>query len=685
MNNENILLQPSELPFGAVPFDKLRETDYAPAVKAAIELHKEEIARLADAAEAPTFANTVVPFEKSWNQLNTCVLALSNLEIALGTETLMAAMAEVSPLLSAHTAEVYTNEKLWQRIGAVEPDEAMTAEDLRLLEETKADFIDAGADLEEHDRARLLELKKKLSDLTVKFGQNVSNEMQSPSKQLWLTRAQLEGLPADIVEAARHEAIEAGRGADEDSYLFTVFAPSYIPFMKYQANRELRRRMYELNGTRNVGGEFDNTAILKEIANTRLEISWLMGYDSYATFALRRKMARSPLTVMSFLDSLREAYMDPMRNELKEITDFARQTEGCGFELQPWDYSYWANRLRTERYAFDDQELKPYFELDSTIAGVFGLATKLYGYTFEERRDLPLYHPDVRVYEVKDSAGATLGLLYADFFYRGGKSPGAWMTEFRAESKSDGVSRTVPLISIVCNFSKPVAVKPVLLTASEVNTFLHEFGHALHGLSADTVYASMSGTNVRQDFVELFSQFNENYLTQKEFLDTFAKHYQTGEQIPADLLEKFVKSSQFAAAYACVRQLGFGYLDMAYYSITEPLSDDVQVEQFECEACRGVETLPHAKGCIMSPSFGHIFSGGYAAGYYGYKWAEVLDADAFDAFREEGLFNPDTARRFRKMLSSGGTVEPMDLYVEFRGKQPTVEALMRRDGILARD
>ena len=370
-----------------------------------------------------------------------------------------------------------------------------------------------------------------------------------------------------------------------------------------------------------------------------------------------------------------------MKSELAEIEEFATKTEGDDFKLMAWDYSYWANKLKNERYAFNDEDMKPYFELENTINGVLGLATKLYGYKFKENKNIPVYHSDVKAYEVYEKDGAILGVLYADFFYRAGKSPGAWMTEFRTETKDDSGSRTIPLISIVCNFSKPVGNDPVLLTPYEVETFLHEFGHALHGLSAQATYSTLSGTNVYHDFVELFSQFNENYLTEKEFLDSFAKHYKTGKKMPEELIEKFVRSNQFGAAYACMRQLGFGYLDMAYHTIKEPLRASADIEAFEEKAQDPVRTFDVVEGCLLSPAFGHIFSGGYAAGYYGYKWAEVLDADAFAAFQENGIFDNNTAGKFKKMLQSGGTVDPLELYKEFRGKEPSVDALLRRDGI----
>lgn len=451
--------------------------------------------------------------------------------------------------------------------------------------------------------------------------------------------------------------------------------------MKYADSRDLRERLYKLYNSRNVGGEFDNTQILKDIANIRLEIANLMGKETFAEYQLQGTMAANPKTVADFLEQLRVNYTEPMKMEVKEIEEFARKSEGDAFKLMPWDYSYWSDKLKNERYSFNDEDLKPYFELERTIDGVLGLATRLYGYKFKENKNIPVYHPDVKAYEVFEKDGSVLGVLYADFFYRPGKGPGAWMTEFRTETKDDNAKRELPLISIVCNFSKPVGDEPVLLTPDEVETFLHEFGHALHGLSAQATYGSLSGTNVYHDFVELFSQFNENYLTEKDFLDGFARHYKTGKKMPKELIEKFVKAGQYGAGYSCMRQLGFGYLDMAYHTLREPLRASADVEKFEQKAQDPVRIFDVVEGCITSPSFGHIFSGGYAAGYYGYKWAEALDADAFAAFKENGIFNASIAAKFKKMLQAGGTVDPMALYKEFRGKEPTVDALLQRDGV----
>lgn len=689
-DSQNPLLQVGLLPNGAIPFDRMTATDYENAVKEAIALQNQRIAAIVNNRAVPDFENTIVALERSGAELSRADLALGNLEHSLGREDLMEALQNVTPLLSEHASSILLNEGLWNKIKQVYDNRDkftdLTPEDRRLLDETYLSFAINGADLKGADREKYRKLQAELSDLNVKFAQNTTNTMKDPSRRLWLTADQLAGLPESIVDAARHDAKDAleadGKPDDENMYLFTVFMPSYSPFLKYSENRDLRKQLYTLYNTRAIGGEYSNVQLLKDIANVRLEIANLLGYPTFADYQLQHTMAGNPENVYAMLNELREAYYPAMQAELEEIQNFARETEGPDFNLEAWDYSFWSDRLKNARYSFNDEDLKPYFEMNNTIKGVFGLATKLYGYTFKENKSVPGYHPDVKTYDVYGPDGKLLGMLYTDFFYRPGKAPGAWMTEFQTETKDDEGNRTIPIISIVTNFAKPVGNNPVLLTPYEVETFLHEFGHALHGLSAEAKYESLSGTNVYHDFVELFSQFNENYLTQKEFLDSFAKHYKTGKKMPKDLLEKFIKSSQFGAAYACIRQLNFGFLDMAYHTIKEPLRASADIEVFENDAIAPVKIFQPLAGCYMSPAFGHIFSGGYAAGYYGYKWSEELDADAFAAFQESGnIFDKKTAAKFRKMLQSGGTVDPMTLYVEFRGKKPTVDALLIRDGI----
>ncbi len=686
----NPLTVPSTLERSAVPFDQIQVNDYEEAIRQAIAEQNQAIDAITMQRSVPTFENTIQALERSGYQLNHTILILSNLEHALGAPELQDMMTKVMPMLTEHSTSIMLNEALWQRVKQVyenrDLDTSLTPEDRRLIEETYNDFVDNGANLEGEARERYRKLTNELSDLQVKFSQNVTNDMANPSRRLWLTRDQLAGLPESAIAAARQEAAEAlaaeGKADDGSQYLFTVFFPSYSPFMKYLDNRDLRRQMYQLYNTRNVGGEYDNMQLLKDIVNVRLELAQLFGYSNYADYTLGRRMAKNAGNVRKMLDELADAYRQPMQNELAEITEFARKSQGADFNLEAWDYSYWADKLKNEKYAFNDEDMRPYFELDNTINGVFGLAGSLYGYKFKENKNIPTYHADVKAYDVLDKKGNLIGVLYTDFYYRPGKAPGAWMTEYVGESIDDNGTRTLPLISIVMNFSKPTGNEPALLTPYEVETFLHEFGHALHGLSGQAKYETLGGTNVYRDFVELFSQFNENYLTQQKFLDSFAKHYKTGKKMPKALIDKFIKASQYGAAYACMRQLNFGNLDMAYHSITSPLRASQDVAAFEAEAIEPVKLFNAPEGTVISPSFGHIFSGGYAAGYYGYKWAEQLDADAFAAFLESGnIYDPKTAAKFLKMLQSGNTVDPEVLYEEFRGRPATVDALLVRDGI----
>ena len=688
-DSTNPVLAPSGLPHNVLPFDKITASDLEEAVKEGVEFQNKAIAAIVNQRSIPTFENTIAALDRSSWELNRAVLALSNLEGACGDEAYQQAMQNITPLLSEHSANILLNEKLFDRIKQVydnrDKEEGLTPEEKRLITETYASFADNGAALKGADREKYRKLTAELSDLNLKFSQNVTNGMKDRERRMWITEEQTAGLPESIKTAAKAEAdaalAEEGKDNTDGMYLITVFAPSYGPFMKYADSRELREKLYRLYGSRNIEGEYSNIEILKDIANVRLEIANLLGHKNFAEYQLGHTMASNPATVMEFLGNLKDAYTGPMRKEIEEVQAFARQSQGPDFVLMPWDYSYWYDKLKNEKYSFNDEDMKPYFELNNTIDGVFGLATRLYGYTFRRNKSIPTYHPDAEAFDVFDKNGNILGVLYTDFYYRPGKGSGAWMTEFNTETKDDDGNRNVPVISIVMNFSKPVGNDPVLLTPGEVETFLHEFGHALHGLSSQAKYGSLSGTNVYHDFVELFSQFNENYLTEQKFLDTFAKHYKTGKKMPKELIDKFVKASQFGAAYRCMRQLGFGYIDMAYHTIVDPLRASRDIADFETEAMEPVKVFDMVDGCLTSPQFGHIFSGGYAAGYYGYKWAELLDADAFAAFQENGIFDKKTADKFHKMLESGGTVDPMELYMEFRGKKPTVDALLKRDGI----
>lgn len=675
--------------YGTMPFSKLSAKDMEEAVLEGIRLQNQEIDAIVNQRSVPTFENTIVAFDRSGEVLSRAILALSNLESANSTPEIMEAYSRVTPKLSEHSTNIMLNEGLWNRIRQVhdlaEKDTSLTPEDRRLINKIYDSFLTSGASLKGKDRDKFRKLQSELSDLNVKFSQNVTNAMKEPSRRIWVTADQLEGIPESIKTAYRAAAAEAlqaeGKPDDESLFMVSIFRPAYSPFMTYSKNRELRKKLYELSGTKNTSGKYDNTAILKDIANIRLEIANLLGKKTFAEYQLQNTMAKNPETVMNFLADLNANYTEAMKAEIAEIQDYARMSEGPDFILQPWDYAYWYDQLKNARYSFNEEDMKPYFELNNTIDGVFGLATKLYGFKFKENKAIDKYHPDVKVYDVYDRQGKLMGILYADFFYRESKRPGAWMTEFRSESKDDNGNRTLPLISIVCNFSKPVGNEPVLLNTDEVETFLHEFGHALHGLATQAKYETLAGTNVDHDFVELFSQFNENYLTRKEFLDGFAKHYKTGKKMPQELIDKLITASQFGAAYATMRQLGFGYLDMAYHSIEEPIRASADIKAFEESAIDPVRIFPATDLSWISPAFSHIFSGGYAAGYYGYKWAEALDADAFAAFKENGVFDRKTADKFLKMLQAGDTKDPMELYIEFRGKKPSNDALLERDGI----
>ena len=543
-----------------------------------------------------------------------------------------------------------------------------------LLQRTYDSFARSGANLQGEQRDTFRNLSAKLSDLTTKFGQNVLKELNT--YEIWLTADDLAGLPESSVESASDAAKAKGR---EGEYLFTLDQPVYSAFMKFSSRPDLREKFYRLYNGRNTKGEYSNMEIMSEIADTRRLIAELFGHKNFAEYALERTMAETPANVNKLLEQLTEAYKPAQQREFAEIEKFASELEGKPVKLHPWDYSYYSNKLREAKYNYDEEELRPYFELNNVIDGVFGLATKLYGLNFVPNSDIQVYHPDVKAFDVNDENGEFIGVIYTDFFPRESKRPGAWMTSFREEYVGEDGVKVHPHVTIVMNFTKPTSSKPALLTPYEVETFLHEFGHALHGLLADTKYASLSGTNVYRDFVELPSQFNENYLTQKDFLDGFAKHYQTGEPIPQNLVDKIVNSSQFGAGYACLRQLGFGLTDMAWHTATSKIEDPVALER---DAVKEVSMFEDVDGCLFSPQFSHIFSGGYAAGYYSYKWAEVLDADAFAMFLENGLFDRETANKFRNnVLSRGGTEHPMTLYKRFRGQEPTIDALLERDGI----
>ncbi len=659
-----------------VPFSLVENKHYPEAIDRGIKLAKEEIDAITAQDAAPTFENTIVAYEKVGRDLDRVVEVFDAMNSALNDDEMMQMSIGIYQKLSDFSTEMTLNEALWKRVKAVYDNRAnlnLDREDQMLLQRTYDAFAQQGANLKGEDRGKFKQLSAELSELTTKFGQNVLKELNT--YQIWLTANDLAGLPESLVEAAAMAAKEQGR---EGEYLFTLAQPTYMAFMKYSSRPDLREKMYRLYSGRNTEGEYSNIEVMKRIAHIRLEMAKLLGSKNFAEHVLKQRMAHNPEGVYNLLNRLRDAYRPAQQAEIAELTQFASEFEGKPVEIHPWDYSYYSNKLKVAKYDFNEEEYRPYFELNNVIDGVFGLAGKLYGLKFTQNPDIQVYHPEVKAFDVTDADGRYIGVIYTDFFPRDSKSPGAWMTGFRSQSiDADGNHR--PHVSIVMNFTKPTADKPSLLTPYEVETFLHEFGHALHGLLADTKYASLSGTAVYRDFVELPSQFNENYLLEKEFLDSFAKHYKTGEPIPQAMIDRLIASQQYGAAYACMRQLNFGFLDMAWHTITEPVGDPVE---FENAALEGVMIFPAVEGTMISPQFSHIFAGGYAAGYYSYKWAEVLDADAFAYFKEHGIFDSATAKSFRdNILSRGGTEDPAELYRRFRGGEPTIEPLLKRDGI----
>lgn len=674
---ENPLLKPFDTPYQTPPFQIIGNGDYEEAIDAGIAQSLQEIEAICNNRAVPDFDNTIAALDRQGESLNRTLGIFFNLLEANSDPEMMEISLRVSPKLSDYSTSISLNERLWQRVKQVYDNRdklSLTPEQQMLLRQTYDSFARNGANLEGEDRETYRKLSAEISELTTRFGQNVLKELNT--YEIYLSPDQIKGLPENVVAEAKELAEQKGR---KGQYLFTLAQPTYMAVLKYADDPAVREQFFRTYQSRNSKGEYSNIDNMTKIADARRKLANLLGYKTYAEYKLEDTMAGSPEKVYNLLNQLRDAYTPALKAELKEINDYASELQGKKTVIKPWDYSYYANKLKNARYAYDEEELRPYFELSNVIDGVFGLATKLYGVTFKQNDQIEKYHPDVTAYEVHDADGSLLGILYTDFFPRDSKRPGAWMTNFREQwIGPDGVNNR-PLVSIVMNFTKPTADKPSLLTPYEVETFLHEFGHSLHGLLANANYRSLSGTNVYRDFVELPSQFNENYLTQKQFLDGFAKHYITGEPIPQELVDKIVKSAQFGAAYSCIRQLGFGYTDMAWHDIDRPVTDPYKLE---ADATKDVQIFPYVDGTLFSPTFSHIFSGGYAAGYYGYKWAEVLDADAFALFLENGIFDPATAKSFRtNVLEKGGTEDPSVLYRNFRGQDPTVDALLQRDGI----
>ena len=675
---QNPLLATYHTPYHTAPFHLIKTEHYEPAILKGMEMHNEEIEAIINNPEQPTFHNTIVALERSGATLDRAATIFGNLLSAETSDELQAIAQRVMPQLSEHSNNISLNEKLFARIKAVYDSAESTQlnqEDRMLLDKTYDGFIRNGANLPEADKERFRQISSELSVLTLQFSQNNLNETNS--YELPLTLEQLDGIPESVIEAYAQTAKEK----DKEGYVVTLHAPSLVPFLKYSRNRELRKQLYMAYNTQCIkDNENNNTEIVKKLVNLRLERAQLLGFQTAADYVLTKRMAENSLNVYQLLNQLLEAYTPTAHKEVAEVVTLAKELEDEDFELMPWDWAYYSEKLKEKRFNLNEEELRPYFELGKVIEGVFGLATRLYGITFKKNGEIPVYHPDVETYEVYDEDQELLAILYTDFHPRTSKRSGAWMTSFKEQWKDEnGNSR--PHVSITMNFTKPSANKPALLTFSEVNTFLHEFGHALHGMFANTTYQSLSGTNVYWDFVELPSQIMENFAIEKEFLNTFAKHYQTNEPIPAEMIQRIVNASNFNVAYACLRQLSFGLLDMAWYTRTEPFEGDVRT--YEKEAWAKTQLLPNVPEACMTVQFSHIMAGGYSAGYYSYKWAEVLDADAFSLFKEKGIFNKEVANSFREhVLSKGGTEHPMTLYKRFRGQSPDIQALLKRNGIV---
>nr|WP_129732234.1 M3 family metallopeptidase [Parabacteroides goldsteinii] len=666
-------------PFGAPPFNEIKTEHYEPAFDEGIKQLDNEVQAIAENEQPATFENTIIALERSGRLLNKISSAFFNVLNAEADDEMMDISQRISPKLSESSNNIFLNEKLFSRVKSIYEQKGrldLSTEDAKLLEETFESFSVRGANLNPEDKEKYRKLSTDLSILSLTFDQNALKD-KNRYELLLTDEKDLDGLPESICEAAAHRAKEKGK----EGWLFNLTAPSYIPFMRYAASRPLREAMYrEYMSVGYKGDEYDNKEIIRQIVNIRLEIARLMGYTTYAEYSLKHTMAKNPATVYNLLNQLLEAYKPVAINEYNAVQGFAMGCEKENITVMPWDWSYYSEKLKDIRFDVNEEMTRPYFKLENVKKGVFGLATQLYGITFKENKEIPAYHPEVDAYEVYDADGKFLSILYTDFHPRDGKQSGAWMNSIKEQYHETDGTDSRPQIIIVMNFTRPTETKPSLLTFDEVNTFLHEFGHALHGMFAKGKYASLSGTNVYRDFVELPSQIMENWLTEKEFLDQIAVHYETGEKIPQELVRKLIDASNFNTGYFCCRQLSFGMLDMAWHTQTAPFKGDIVA--FEKQAWKQTVIVPEVPGTLMSSSFGHIFSGGYSAGYYGYKWAEVLDADAFSVFKANGIFNQEVARSFREnILSKGGTEDPAVLYKRFRGQEPTIDALLIRNGI----
>lgn len=674
---KNPLLTESSAPFGAPQFDKIENEHYLPAFEAGIAEAKAEIDAIIANEEEPTFENTIEAMEYAGETLNNVAGIFYNLMEANTNEQMQEIAEQISPMLTEYEMYVSLNPVLFEKVKTVyekRNELGLDQDQMKLLEDNYKGFVRGGANLSDEDKELYSKWSEELSLTTLQFSKNVLAATNAYVLNI-TDEADLAGLPEFVRTMAAETAAEKGL----EGWAFTLDAPSYSPFLKYSEKRDLRKQIWTAYNTRAIGGEFDNTGIVRKIVDLRIKIANILGYETYADYALETRMAKDRKTVTEFIMNLLEPSLPYAKKDVADVFAYAKKNGFEGDRLESWDFSYWSEKYQQAEYSLSAEELKPYFQLESCIDAVFGLASRLYGISFQELDNVPVYHEDVKVYEVKDADGSHLALFYADFFPRASKRGGAWMTEFRGQSIKDGVEKR-PFISIVCNFTKPTADAPALITHDELTTFLHEFGHALHGIFAQGRYGSLTGTNVSRDFVELPSQIMENWAFEPEYLNSFAKHYQTGEPIPGELIEKIVAAKNYLAGYAQVRQLHYGLLDMSWHTLTA-LPSESTVE-FEKKALAPYAVMPAVEGTAFSGSFSHIFSGGYSAGYYSYKWAEVLEADAFSLFKEKGIFNTDVAASFREnILSKGGAQDEAVIYRNFRGHDPQPEALMKKLGL----
>ena len=683
---KNPFFFPYNTPHDVAPFDCIRLEDYEEAFMEGIRREDEQIDKIVNDPRKPTFDNTIISIDDEkdgegyYDLLGRVSSVFFNLLSAETNDDMDALAQKLSPVLTKHANDIRLNEKLFERIKYVhQHHRKLTPEEKMLLDKCYDGFVRSGALLDASGKERLRQLTEEASVLGLQFSQNLLKENKAFTLHI-TDESQLDGLP----ETAREAAALAAKELKKEGWVFTLDFPSYSPFMTYSTQRELRRQMYMAKNTECIHDNSENNLeICKRLINLRRELAQLLGHKTYADYVLKHRMAGNVRNVYKLLNDLITAYKPTAQKEVAAIEKMARKAEGKDFKLEPWDFGFYSHKLQLEKYNLDAEMLRPYFELSKVIDGVFGLANRLYGISFKENKDIPVYHPDVKAYEVFDKDGSFLAVFYADFHPRKGKQGGAWMTEYQGQWIDRKGENVRPHVSVVMNFTKPTEEKPALLTLGEVETFLHEFGHSLHGMLSNTRFESLSGTNVWWDFVELPSQFMENFAIEKEFLRTFAFHYQTGEPIPDELIDRIVKSRNYNVAYACLRQVSFGLLDMAYYTKKEPFTDDII--PFEKKAWAKAMVTEQLPDTCMTVQFSHIMAGGYAAGYYSYKWAEVLDADAFAVFKKEGIFNPATAQRFRDcILSKGGTENPMVLYKRFKGGDPTIDALLKRNGIKRR-